>query len=146
MKKFNTLVVSLIIMITGNIAIADTCSWLRFKEQHPCATNSNNLNEMQISFNQRTSGEDTLKRILLITKTQIISHKKQRISNEMQNQIRMNSWTLQRDRARLKANCDSKSIFSKVTNKDEFLAFKYSESLECWLNYRAETRQMADWY
>ena len=39
-------------MITGNIAIADTCSWLRMQEKHPCSTNSNNLNEISISFNQ----------------------------------------------------------------------------------------------
>ena len=52
MNKFNILVISLIIMITGNIPIADTCSWLRMQEKHPCATNSNNLNEILISFNQ----------------------------------------------------------------------------------------------
>jgi len=40
-------------MITGNITIADTCSWLRMQEKHPCSTNSNNLNEISISFNQK---------------------------------------------------------------------------------------------
>lgn len=72
MNKLNTLVILLIIMITGNIAIADTCSWwMRYKEPQSCAINLNNFNERSISSYQRTEESDNLKRILLSNEQRI---------------------------------------------------------------------------
>ena len=117
-------------------------SRLKCKEQK--FTYFDKCQSFEIRKFQRTIESDNLKQ-------KLINQEKQRVINEKRRREMLNATNFQTDvqqnRARLRANCYSKLNFSKITNAEELIeAQKHPEYLECRHKYRAETRQMADWY